>query len=315
MLEMIARRLLIALPTLILVSIFVFGLQKLLPGDPVLVIAGEERDPQVLAYLRELYRFDDPIPLQYWAWIKQVLQGNFGASLRTGASVSALIVQKLPVTLQLAAFAMIFALGIGIPLGVFAATRKGTWVDSAVSTMALSGLSIPNFWLGIILILIVSVNFRLLPASGFVSLWEDPWRALQTMIMPAFVLGNALAATIMRHTRSSMLEVLSQDYVRTARAKGLFEPAVVWKHAFRNALIPVVSIATLLFGELMAGAVLTEQIFSIPGFGKLIVDGVFNRDYSVVQGVVLCVAVGFIAMNLLADILYVIVNPRLRGTR
>ena len=315
MLEMIGRRLLIAIPTLILVSIYVFGLQKLLPGDPVLVIAGEERDPQVLAYLRELYRFDDPIPVQYWAWIQQVVQGNFGASLRTGAPVSALIVQKLPVTLQLAVFAMIFALGIGIPAGVFAATRKGTWVDNVVSTVALSGLSIPNFWLGILLILAVSVSLRLLPASGFVPIWEDPWRAVQTMIMPAFVLGNALAATIMRHTRSSMLEVLSQDYVRTARAKGLFEPRVVWKHAFRNALIPVVSIATLLFGELMAGAVLTEQIFSIPGFGKLIVDGVFNRDYSVVQGVVLCVAFGFIGMNLLADVLYVVVNPRLRSAK
>lgn len=315
MFEMMGRRLLVALPTLLLVSIYVFALQKLLPGDPVLVIAGEERDPAVIAHLRALYHFDDPIPLQYWGWLKQVVHGNFGASLRTGEPVAALIVQKLPVTLQLAVFAMIFALGIGIPAGVIAATHKGSWIDNAVSTLALSGLSIPNFWLGIILILIVSVNWHLLPASGFVSLWENPTRAIETMIMPAFVLGNALAATIMRHTRSSMLEVLSQDYVRTARAKGLFEPKVVWKHAFRNALIPVVSIATLLFGELMAGAVLTEQIFSIPGFGKLIVDGVFNRDYSVVQGVVLCVAVGFIGMNLLADILYVVVNPRLRSAR
>lgn len=315
MFEMMGRRLLVALPTLLLVSIYVFALQKLLPGDPVLVIAGEERDPAVIAHLRALYHFDDPIPLQYWGWLKQVVHGNFGASLRTGEPVAALIVQKLPVTLQLAVFAMIFALGIGIPAGVIAATHKGSWIDNAVSTLALSGLSIPNFWLGIILILIVSVNWHLLPASGFVSLWENPTRAVETMIMPAFVLGNALAATIMRHTRSSMLEVLSQDYVRTARAKGLFEPKVVWKHAFRNALIPVVSIATLLFGELMAGAVLTEQIFSIPGFGKLIVDGVFNRDYSVVQGVVLCVAVGFIGMNLLADILYVVVNPRLRSAR
>lgn len=315
MLEIIARRLLVALPTLLLVSIYIFALQKLLPGDPVLVIAGEERDPAVLASLRALYHFDDPLPQQYLAWIGQVLQGNFGASLRTGQPVAHLIAQKLPVTLQLAVFAMSFSLLIGIPAGVYAAIHKGSFADNLISALSLSGLSIPNFWFGILLILVVSVSWHLLPASGFVSLWEDPVKALQTMIMPAFVLGNALAATIMRHTRSSMLEVLSQDYVRTARAKGLFEPAVVWKHAFRNALIPVVSIATLLFGELMAGAVLTEQIFSIPGFGKLIVDGVFNRDYSVVQGVVLCVAVGFIAMNLLADILYVIVNPRLRGTR
>lgn len=313
MLEMVARRALIAIPTLILVSMFVFGLQKLLPGDPVLVIAGEERDPQVLAYLRQLYHFDDPIPMQYLAWVQQVAQGNFGASMRTGAPVTELIVQKLPVTIQLAVFAMFFALLIGIPAGVIAASRKGSWLDHVVTSVALFGLSIPNFWFGIILILVVSVALKLLPASGFVPLWQDPMQALATMVMPAFVLGNALAASIMRHTRSSMLEVLNSDYIRTARSKGLFEPRVIWKHAFRNALIPIVSVVTLLFGELMAGAVLTEQIFSIPGFGKLIVDGVFNRDYSVVQGVVLCVAVGFITMNLLADVLYIVVNPRLRS--
>jgi len=302
----------VAVPTIILVSMLVFALQKLLPGDPVLAMAGEERDPAVLEYLRDKYRLNDPIPVQYVAWIGQVVQGDFGISLRTDAPVTELIAQKLPVTIQLAAMAMVFALLIGIPAGIIAAVRKGTTVDYAANVFALSGLSIPNFWLGIMLILLVSVEWRLLPASGYVSPSQDLWLSLKTMLMPSFVLGNALAATLMRHTRSAMLGVLRSDYIRTARAKGLLGPAVVLKHAFRNALVPIVTLVTLLFGELLAGAVLTEQVFTIPGFGKLIVDAVFNRDYAVVQGVVLCTAIGFIVMNLLADVLYILINPRLR---
>jgi peptide/nickel transport system permease protein len=312
MTRIILRRLMVALPTMILVSMLVFALQKLLPGDPVLAMAGEERDPAVLEYLRDKYRLNDPIPVQYFAWIGQVVQGDFGISLRTDAPVTELIAQKLPVTIQLAAMAMVFALLIGIPAGIIAAVRKGTAVDYAANIFALSGLSIPNFWLGIMLILLVSVEWRLLPASGYVSPSQDLWLSLKTMLMPSFVLGNALAATLMRHTRSAMLGVLRSDYIRTARAKGLLGPAVVLKHAFRNALVPIVTLVTLLFGELLAGAVLTEQVFTIPGFGKLIVDAVFNRDYAVVQGVVLCTAIGFIAMNLLADVLYILINPRLR---
>ncbi len=312
MTRIILRRLIVALPTIILVSMLVFALQKLLPGDPVLAMAGEERDPAVLEYLRDKYRLNDPIPVQYFAWIGQVVQGDFGISLRTDAPVTELIGQKLPVTIQLAAMAMVFALLIGIPAGIIAAVRKGTAIDYGANIFALSGLSIPNFWLGIMLILLVSVEWRLLPASGYVSPSQDLWLSLKTMLMPAFVLGNALAATLMRHTRSAMLSVLRSDYIRTARAKGLLGPAVVLKHAFRNALVPIVTLVTLLFGELLAGAVLTEQVFTIPGFGKLIVDAVFNRDYAVVQGVVLCTAIGFIVMNLLADVLYILINPRLR---
>ena len=312
MLSFIARRLLIAIPTIVLVSIFVFTLQKLLPGDPILVLAGEERDPVVIAALREKYRLNDPLPLQYIAWAWQALHGNLGISLRTNAPVLELIADKLPVTLQLAAMAMTFALLIGIPAGVMAAVRKGTAWDYAATGIALWGLSIPNFFLGIMLIFLVSVQLNWLPASGYVSLSESVTQNLRTMIMPAFVLGNALAASMMRHTRSAMLGVLRQDYIRTARAKGLLEPRVILRHALRNALVPVVTIGTLLFGELLAGAVLTEQIFTIPGFGKLIVDAVFNRDYAVVQGVVLCTAIGYIGLNLLADVLYVVLNPRLR---
>lgn len=313
MLPFILRRIVIAIPTIILISMFVFALQKLLPGDPILAMAGEERDPEVLEFLREKYRLNDPIPVQYITWVGNALTGDLGISLRTNQPVMELIGQKLPVTIQLAVMAMCFALLIGIPAGILSAVKKGTITDYIANIVALSGLSIPNFWLGIMLILLVSVKWQLLPASGYVPLSEDPLKSITTMIMPAFVLGTALAATLMRHTRSAMLEVLTADYIRTARAKGVLEKRVVLKHAFRNALTPIVTLTALLFGELVAGAVLTEQIFTIPGFGKLVVDAVFNRDYAVVQGIVLVTAIGFILMNLLADVLYVLLNPRLRG--
>jgi len=313
MVAFIVKRLLVAIPTILIISVFVFSLQKLLPGDPVLVMAGEDRDPQTLDYLRERYHLNDPVPVQYFAWLGSAVRGDLGISLRTNQPVLHLIAQKLPATLQLAVMAILIAILIGVPMGILAATRKNTVLDYVANVVALSGLSIPNFWLGIMLILLVSVKLGWLPASGYEPITEDPVRSLRTMIMPAFVLGNALAATLMRHTRASMLSVLSSDYVRTARAKGLPERAVVLQHGFRNAMLPIITVGALLFGELLAGAVLTEQIFTIPGFGKLIVDAVFNRDYAVVQGVVLCTAVAFILMNLLADILYVLLNPRMRS--
>jgi peptide/nickel transport system permease protein len=312
MLAFIARRMLIAVPTLLMVSVFIFLMQKLLPGDPVLAMAGEERTPEILDYLREKYHLNDPLHVQYFHWITGALSGDLGISLRTNQPVLTLVVQKLPVTIQLALMAIVIAVVIGIPMGIVSAVKKGTTLDYVANVVALSGLSIPNFWLGIMLMLLISVKLGWLPASGYVPPGEDLARSLQTMIMPAFVLGTALAATLMRHTRSAMLGVLRMDYVRTARAKGLSEKVVVLKHAFRNALLPVVTLSTLLFGELLAGAVLTEQIFTIPGFGKLIVDAVFNRDYAVVQGVVLCTAVGFILLNLVADVAYILLNPRLR---
>ncbi|WP_268797309.1 ABC transporter permease [Pseudomonas huanghezhanensis] len=312
MLMFIFRRLLSAIPTLILVSLFVFTLQKLLPGDPVLAMAGEERDPAVMEYLRDKYRLNDPVPLQYIHWVGNVLQGDFGTSLRTEQPVTTLLASKLPVTIELAVLALIIALLIGIPTGVISAVRKGTAVDYGANIFALSGISIPHFWLGILLIMIFAVKLQWLPASGFVPLSEDVGQNLKTLILPAFVLGAGLSGVLMRHTRSAMLEVLRADYVRTARAKGLFPRTVILKHALRNALMPIVTLTTLLFGELLGGAVLTEQVFSIPGFGKMIVDAVFNRDYAVVQGVVLCVAIGFLLLNLLADVLYRMINPRLR---
>lgn len=311
MLNFIGHRLLVAIPTILLISVFVFFLQKLLPGDPVLTLAGEDRNPEVLAFLREKYRLNDPLYLQYFHWIGNALTGDLGVSLRTQQPVITLLAQKLPVTLQLAIMALIIAVVVGIPAGILSAYHKGTWIDWVANIVALSGLSVPNFWLGIMMILLVSVKLGWLPASGYQPFADDPLQSIRTMLMPAFVLGTGLAATLMRHTRSAMLGVLQSDYVRTARAKGLSEQRVVIKHALRNALVPVVTVITLLFGELLAGAVLTEQIFTIPGFGKLVVDAVFNRDYAVVQGIVLCTAIAFVLMNILSDALYRVLNPRM----
>ena len=307
------RRLILVPPTLFFVSILIFGLQQLLPGDPALALAGEDRNPAVIAYLREKYHFDEPLPARYLLWVQGLLEGDLGESIRIKRPVLDLVIEKLPVTAELAVFAFLFALLLGVPLGILSAVRNGSLVDYIATMAALWGLSIPNFWLGILLILLFSVELGLLPASGFVSPAESLSRNLATLIMPAFVLGNALAAGLMRQTRSAMLGVLSADYIRTARAKGLGEARVVLRHGLRNALVPLITLGALDFGALFSGAVLTEQVFTIPGFGKLIVDAVFNRDYAVVQGVVLCTAFAYIVLNLLADVAYVLVNPRLRG--
>ena len=313
MLSYLARRIAIIIPTLFFVSLLIFGLQQLLPGDPALALAGEDRDPAVIAFLHQKYHLDEPFPVRYWLWLGGVLHGDLGESIRINKPVLDLVLEKLPVTAELAGLAIIIALLIGIPAGVLSAVKNGRWLDYAANVFALWGLSTPNFWLGFLLILLFSVHLGLLPASGYVSPGEDLAQNLKAMIMPAFVLGNAIAAVMMRHTRSAMLQVLGMDYVRTARAKGLAERVVVVKHALRNALIPVVTLGALEFGQLLSGAVLTEQVFTIPGFGKLIVDAVFNRDYAVVQGVVLCTATAYIVLNLCADIAYFLVNPRLRA--
>jgi peptide/nickel transport system permease protein len=285
----------------------------LLPGDAATMLAGEDQDPQVIAYLRQKMHLDEPLPVRYGYWISGVAHGDLGESLRIQEPVLGLILQKLPVTIQLASMAMLIALVIGIPTGIVSAVGKGTAWDYIANVIALWGLSTPNFWLGILMILLFSVQLGWLPASGYVSPFEDLKGNLAAMIMPAFVLGNAIAAVLMRHTRSAMLQVLNADYVRTARAKGLDERTVVLKHALRNALTPIITLGALEFGTLLSGAVLTEQVFSIPGFGKLIVDAVFNRDYAVVQGVVLFTSSVYIVLNLLADLAYFLVNPRLRG--
>ena len=309
----VVQRLVVLVPTLFVVSVLIFGLQKLLPGDAAIAIAGEENDPVAVQAIRKKYHLDQPFVVQYGIWISKVVRGDLGESLRSRMPVRELLASKLPVTLELAVCSMAIALVIGLPAGVLSATRRGKAIDVVANLIALSGLSVPHFWLGIMLILLFAVNLGWLPASGYVPPWEDLRRNLTTILLPSFVLGTGVAGVMMRHTRAAMLQTLSADYVRTARAKSVPERLVVLKHAMRNALIPVITLGAIEFGRLLSGAVLTEQIFAIPGFGKLLVDGVFNRDYAVVQGVVLVSATLYVVMNLIADVLYFLANPRLRG--
>ena len=309
----VARRLVVLVPTLFFVSVLIFSLQQLLPGDGALALAGEEHDPVAVAAIRQKYHLDRPLPIQYAIWIGKVVRGDFGESMRNKMPVSQLLAAKLPVTVELAVCSMAIALVIGIPAGVIAAAKQGKPIAVAANVLALSGLSVPHFWLGIMLILLFAVHLGWLPASGYVSPWEDLRRNLATIALPSFVLGTGVAGVMMRHTRGAMAETLGADYVRTARAKSVTERMVVLKHALRNALIPVVTLGAIEFGRLLSGAVLTEQIFAIPGFGKMLVDGVFNRDYAVVQGVVLVSAGLYVLLNLAGDVLSFLVNPRLRG--
>jgi peptide/nickel transport system permease protein len=309
----IARRLIALVPTLLFVSVLIFSLQQLLPGDPALALAGEEHDPAAVAAIRAKYHLDRPLVVQYRIWLGNVLRGDFGESLRSRIPVSELLASKLPVTIELAVCSMLVALLLGLPAGIISATRKGTPLDFTANLVALSGLSVPHFWLGIMLILLFAVRLGWLPASGYAPPWEDPLRNLTTLLLPSIVLGTGVAGVMMRHTRSAMMQTLDADYVRTARAKSVPERLVVLKHALRNALIPIITLGAIEFGRLLSGAVLTEQIFNIPGFGKLLVDGVFNRDYAVVQAVVLVSAALYVLLNLLADVLYFVANPRMRG--
>src|SRR5437016_4841317 len=284
----------------------------MIPGDPARVMAGTDADAAGLEEIREKYGLKDPVPVQYLRWVGLALRGDLGESIRTRASVTGTVAKKLPITIQLAAFAILIAVGIAIPAGILAAVRRNTLWDVLASGVSLCGVSVPNFWLGIMLILLVSVRLGWLPASGFVPIADDPLGNVKRMLMPALVLGAGLAAVLMRQTRHALMEVLSADYVRTARAKGLAQPAVVLRHALRNGLIPVVTILGLQMGALMSGAVVTEQIFVIPGFGRLIVEAVFTRDYPLVQGVVLITASSYVLINLLVDLSYSVLNPRIR---
>ena len=313
MLRFLAHRCLSALLVLFVVSLVTFVLIWLVPGDVASQIADPGASAEELAGIRRRLNLDLAWHGQMITWYGNLLQGNLGESFLLNRSVTQAIIERLPVTLSLTLLALLLALTLGIGAGVLAAVKHGTWVDQATMSLALVGLSIPDFWLGLVSIYVFSVWLGWLPASGYVSPFADPWMSLRTTIMPAFVLGNSFAAVLMRHTRSAMLQAMSSDYVRTARAKGLAERVVILKHAMRNALTPVITLGALELGTLLSGAVLTEQVFSIPGFGKLIVDAVFNRDYAVVQGVTLVTATTYILLNLMADVAYVLVNPRLRG--
>ncbi|HWJ32134.1 MAG TPA: ABC transporter permease [Gaiellaceae bacterium] len=300
-----------ALIVLVLASMLVFVGVRAIPGDPAIALGAENRDPLVLQAIRHKYGLDKPLPVQYLHWVGYAARGDLGTDQRE-LSVSHTIVQRLPITLELAGLAIVVGSLIGIVAGVLAAVRRGKAADYAATTVALVGLSVPHFWLGIVMIIYFAVQLHWLPAGGYVAFSHSPIQNLEHMVMPAIVLGTGLSAVLMRQMRSSMLSALGADYVRTARAKGLSEWSVVAKHALRNSLITVTTVVGLQLGALISGAVITEQIFVIPGFGRLTIDAVNQRDYALLQGVVLVAAAGYVVVNLLVDVVYSLLNPRIR---
>jgi peptide/nickel transport system permease protein len=310
----ILRRLGAAAIVLFLGSVLVFLGVRALPGDPAVVLAGNEASPSAIAAIRHDYGLDKPLPVQYGRWAGKALQGDFGRSTQDLIPVGRILGERLPVTIELSLLAMLIAVAVGVTAGIVAATRRGRFADYLATGFGLVGLSVPHFWLGILGILLFSVKLHWLPASGYLPFTGDPVGNLERMLMPALVLGTGFAAVLMRQTRSAMLESLSADYVRTARSKGLSERSVVGVHALRNSLTTVVTVLGLQLGALISGAVVTEQIFVIPGFGKLTVDAVATRNYPVIQAVVLVTVAGYIGVNLLVDIAYALLNPRVRLT-
>jgi peptide/nickel transport system permease protein len=298
--------------TLVLASVVVFLGIRALPGDPALALAGEDRSPAALAAIRAEYGLDRPLTVQFGEYVKQAARGDFGRSIRTGLPVTDMIRTAVPVTIELSLLAILIAVLVGVGAGVVAAVRRGHPAEWAANGLALIGLSVPHFWLGLLAILYLSVATGLFPASGFVPFLQSPLSNLHHIILPAVILGTGLAAIIMRQTRSAMLDSLSADYVRTAKAKGLSPRAVIGRHALRNSLIVVVTIVGLQLGGLISGAVVTEQIFGLPGFGKMTIDAVFQRDYPVIQAVVLLTATAYILINFLVDLLYSLIDPRIR---
>lgn len=311
MLAYTMRRLAQLVVVLFVTSIAIFSMTALLPGDPTVTILGESSTIDQRQQLREAMRLDDPLPVRYVAWLGSALQGDLGRSIRTQEPVTQMLANRFPVTLELTFMSLALAMLVGIPLGIAAARWRGTNIDLGIGVVAMSSMAMPYFWLGTMLIMLFAVTLRWLPPSGYAPLLSDPANNLRLMILPVLTVGTSMAAIIMRQTRSSMLEVLSQDYVRTARAKGLPERKVILGHALRNAMNPVVTVAGLQFGALMGGAVVTETIFSLPGLGRMIVNGIFDRDFPVVQGAMLAIVIGVTLVNLITDLLYVALDKRL----
>lgn len=308
------RRLMLAVPVLLLSSLIVFGLMRVMPGDALTALMGESGNigEKELAKLRKDLRLDLPYHEQYLLWLWQMVSLRPGDSIFTGEPITTSLAKAIPVTFELAALAMLLGLVVAVPIGVLSATRQDTAPDYVGRVVAVSGLSLPDFWLGTLVITFAAIWFHWIPAIGYVSFWESPLRNLQQFLLPAAVLGYRLSAATMRMTRSTVLEVLREDYVRTAWAKGLEGRIVVYKHALKNALIPVVTVVGLQYGFLLGGAVVTETIFAWPGVGRLAMTAILQRDYPVVQGCVLLVAVLFVMVNLLVDLLYGWLDPRIR---
>ena len=310
----LARRAVWTIVAVLGVSVLIFFLVRLLPGNIVDIIAGTEGQlskAQRAAVLKE-FGLDQPLPVQYLRWVGNMLRGNFGWSFRTGQPVAALIVSRLPITIELALLAVVSVALVAIPFGVAASVSRLARVRTLVQIIGVLGLSLPNFWIAILLIIGASSLFGWLPALIYVTPWADPWVNLQQMFLPVLSLGLGLSAVVMRMTRSSMLEVLGQDFIRVARAKGLATRTVLLRHALRNALIPIVTVLGLQMGFLLGGVVITEQIFGLPGLGWTLLNGVYQRDYPVVQGTVMVFAVTFVLVNLFVDLLYTYLDPRIR---
>ena len=310
--RLVARRLLATIPVLFLVTLGVFLLIHLTPGDPVENMLGESQDASAKVALRHELGLDQPLPVQYVTWVGRLLQGDLGRSVRTHVPVTEDVGRRIGPSLELAAFAMLISLAIAVPVGILSAVRRNSPVDGFGTMFALFGICMPNFLIALLLIFVVGVVLHWLPISGYVDPLSDPLEGIRSLTLPAVTLGLALAAVIARTLRSSLLETLSDDYVLTARAKGLDTGAVILHHALKNALIPVVTILGLQFGTLIGGAVITEYVFALPGVGRLVVDAVFARDYPLVQGVVLLIALGFILSNLIVDLVYGWLDPRIR---
>jgi len=308
----VMRRLAGVVPVLGLVALGSFLLVHLVPGDPAMVMLGNDATPQQIQQLRAQMGLDRSLLEQFVVWVREALRGNLGESFFLGRPVSQALWERLPATMQLAVLALLFSLLIGVPAGVVAAVRQNSWWDQLVMLTAMGGISIPSFWLGLAMILVFSVGLGWLPSGGYVPLSEDLWQGLRTLVMPALSLGFMQAALIARMTRSSMLEVLRQDYVRTARAKGLAERVVVGRHAFRNALIPVITILGTQISDLLSGAVLTETIFAWPGIGRLEVEALINRDFPIMRGGIIFMALIFLVANLIVDLSYGFIDPRVR---
>jgi peptide/nickel transport system permease protein len=305
-------RLALSVPTLLGMSVLVFLIIRLVPGDPVLAVLGLNATPALVARLREDLGLNDPIYVQYLNWLTDLFRGDFGLDYRSNESIGQLLLDRLPVTLELTAMALLLSIVFAIPIGVLAAVRRGRAADKASQGISLVGISVPDFWLGIMLILVFSLGLGVLPSSGYVPLTEDPVENLRHMILPAVTLAAGLAAVLIRITRAAMLDVLHEDHIRFTRAKGVTQRAVVFKHALRNASVPIVTVVGLQAGYLLGGAIVIEQVFALPGVGRLVLDSVLQRNYPVVQASVLVVGLMFVLTNVAADLLYSVLNPKLR---
>jgi len=312
MIGFVLRKVGIALLTLVGVSIITFALLRVVPGDAVVAQLGLHYDEARAERLRAEYGLDRPLVEQYFRWIGGLVRGDPGESIHFRQSVAATIGQKLPVTVELAALSLLFALGVGVPLGVLAALRRGSMLDWLCSFIGVLGVSVPAFWLGTLLILLLAYTAGWLPAIGFVSITEDPLGNLRHMVMPTLALGAAVAAVVMRMTRGAMLETLNQDYIRTARAKGLGRTRVIIRHALRNALVPVLTIVGIQAGYLLGGSIVIEMVFNLPGIGWATYKAATERDYVLLQTLILLIAAAFVTLNLLVDLLYGWVDPRMR---